>query len=69
MKKIAEVLRKNRKTIAGALIGATGGFLYWYFIGCTAGSCPIKSSPTLMILYGTALGALAFSLFGNKNDK
>jgi len=63
MKKVTYILKKNWTIVAGALTGATGGFLYWYFIGCTTGTCPIKSSPTLMILYGTIVGIFIFRLF------
>ena len=33
------------RVIFGTVLGAVGGFLYWYFIGCTGGSCPLTSDP------------------------
>lgn len=51
------------KIIAGAAIGALGGFLYWYFIGCTSGTCPISSSPVISTIWGALIGGLLFSAF------
>jgi hypothetical protein len=44
--------------IAGALVGLTGGFAYYYYIGCASGTCPITSNPWVSTLYGGALGLL-----------
>lgn len=49
--------------LLGILLGATGGFLYWHFVGCADGSCPITSSPTYSSLWGGAIGGLLFSSF------
>lgn len=49
--------------IAGILIGSIAGFLYWWFIGCESGTCPISSSPYISTLYGAILGGLLFSIF------
>lgn len=62
-----EILKKNRLTIAGMLLGALGGYLYWRFVGCTGGTCPITSSPTYSTLWGTVMGGLLFSMFTKKN--
>ena len=47
------------------LLGAAGGYLYWHFIGCSSGSCPITSSWINSTLYGTLIGA-TFLLPGKK---
>jgi len=52
--------------LAGIVIGATGGFLYYYFIGCRTGTCPITSSPWLSMLWGAAVGYLLFDMFRKK---
>ncbi len=39
------------------VLGAIGGFVYYYYWGCTSG-CLIRSSPVLMTLYGALLGYL-----------
>ncbi|WP_455497412.1 DUF6132 family protein [Coprobacter sp.] len=49
--------------IVGILIGSISGFLYWRFIGCESGTCPISSSPYISTLYGAVLGGLLFSIF------
>lgn len=58
------------------VIGAITGFLYWKFIGCTTGTCPIKSVWYLSTLWGTATGYLLGDIvgsivvkYGERNDK
>ena len=34
------------------------GFLYYKFIGCSSGSCPITSNPMNSTLYGAVMGLL-----------
>ncbi len=48
------------KLLIGIVIGAIGGFSYYYFIGCSSGSCPITSNPYLMTIYGVFFGAVLF---------
>jgi ABC-type uncharacterized transport system permease subunit len=59
-------LRQHVLTISGVILGGTGGFLYYYFIGCRTGSCAITSSPWLSILWGAAFGYLLSGLFKKK---
>lgn len=40
------------------LIGALGGYAYYYFIGCNSGSCPITSNPYISIMYGAFMGLI-----------
>jgi hypothetical protein len=54
---------KNKLTVLGVLAGAVGGYLYYHFIGCTSGSCPITSQPVNSTLYGAMMGGLLFSSF------
>ncbi|HPQ72108.1 MAG TPA: hypothetical protein PKW95_23505 [bacterium] len=42
----------------GGVIGAIGGYLYFFYVGCTNG-CPLKSNGPLMTVYGALLGAAA----------
>jgi hypothetical protein len=46
------------KLLIGIAVGGTAGFLYYYFVGCTTGTCPITSNPYGSILYGSLMGAL-----------
>lgn len=60
--------KKNLLTISGVFAGAVGGFLYWKFIGCDSGTCPITSKPLNSSVYGAVLGGLLFSIFqGSKS--
>ena len=67
-------LKKYWIVLAGIGVGLLGGFLYWYFVGCDAGTCPITSSPVNSSVYGAAMGGLLFSAFvpsgktGKKED-
>lgn len=49
--------------IIGAVVGGILGFLYYKFIGCASGSCPITSNPYASIIYGAILGALIVNVF------
>lgn len=49
--------------VVGIVIGALGGYLYWYFIGCNSGTCMITSSPVNSTLYGGVMGALVINTF------
>jgi len=40
------------------LAGGIGGFLYWRYVGCTSGTCPIKSVWYYSVLWGAVLGYL-----------
>ena len=53
----------------GILAGAVGGYLYYHFIGCTSGSCPITSQPVNSTLYGAMMGGLFFSSFKKEEKK
>ncbi|MDD3387359.1 MAG: DUF6132 family protein [Prevotella sp.] len=62
-------IKKHRLTTLGIIVGSVGGFLYWRFVGCTSGTCPITSSPLMSILWGAILGGLLFDMFKKKNNK
>lgn len=52
----------------GIALGAAAGFLYWYYIGCTSGSCAITSSPVNSTLYGGLMGGLLLNTFESKKQ-
>lgn len=57
--------------VIGVLVGAIGGYVYYYYIGCASGTCAITSKPVNSTLYGALMGGLLFNLFVNdkKNEK
>ena len=52
------VARSRMKRFALPVLGALGGFAYYYFIGCSSGTCPISSNPWASTAYGTLIGAV-----------
>ena len=46
------------KPALGVIIGGTLGFTYYYFIGCSSGTCAITSSPYNSIIMGGLFGLL-----------
>lgn len=56
-------INKNKLTIIGVTIGAIGGYLYYHFVGCASGTCPITSKPLNSTIYGAVMGSLLFNAF------
>jgi Family of unknown function (DUF6132) len=48
--------------LLGAVLGALGGFLYWQYVGCATGACPLQSKWQTMVPYGTLMGYLTVDL-------
>ncbi|HNW29084.1 MAG TPA: DUF6132 family protein, partial [Spirochaetota bacterium] len=48
--------------VLGIGIGGIAGFLFYYFIGCSTGTCPITSNPYGSVLYGALMGAMVSRL-------
>ena len=49
--------------LALTIVGALGGYLYYHFVGCASGTCPITSNPVISTLYGAVLGFLLSVIF------
>ena len=60
--KISEEIKKIdlKRLIIGAVLGAFAGFAYYYFVGCSTGSCPLTSNPYLMTIWGVFFGTVLF---------
>jgi len=70
MNKIIELAKQYWAYLTGGIAGGIGGYLYWYYIGCSTGACPITSSPVMSTIWGMLFGGLLFSMiFINKNNK
>ena len=55
-------LLNNKLLIIGVFLGAVAGYLYYYFVGCTSGTCAITSSPVNSTLYFAFLGGLVINI-------
>ena len=62
-----EKLIKYRFKILFVIFGGIAGFLYWRFVGCTTGTCPITSNWYASVPYGMLFGWLISDLV--KPDK
>lgn len=60
-----DFFKKYLPEIAGTVLGALGGFIYWKYVGCVSGTCTIKSNWYLMIPWGMLMGFLVGSVAGD----
>lgn len=68
---MSEWIKKRKLSVIFLVIGGFGGFLYWRFVGCSTGTCPITSHWYASTLYGMLLGWLVGDLiasFGKKKS-
>jgi len=54
---------RNSLYIAGAVVGAVAGYLYWKFAGCANGTCAITGKPVNSTIYFAVMGAILFGMF------
>jgi len=62
---------KKLLVLSLTVFGGLFGFAYYYFIGCTTGTCPLTSNPISSTIYGGIMGsllALTFPFSGKKQD-
>ncbi|MCK3684097.1 DUF6132 family protein [Maribellus sp. YY47] len=75
-----EIIKQKKIALIFLALGAIGGFLYWKFVGCTSGTCAIKSVWYWSTLWGAAVGYLLGDFIndllvrvkkkkGNKDDR
>jgi len=64
-----ELIKRNLLKIIGILVGGIGGFAYYYFVGCTSGTCPITSNPYISVIYGALMGYLLLDMFKKKENE
>ncbi|MBS1572197.1 MAG: hypothetical protein JST62_07385 [Bacteroidetes bacterium] len=60
---------KNKLGLSGIVVGGLLGYAYYFFIGCSSGTCAITSKPFNSAVYGMVMGYLAFSVFEPKKIK
>jgi hypothetical protein len=60
---------KNLLIMAGGIvIFAALGYVYYYFVGCRTGTCPLTASPYSSILMGAVFGAAVGNLFRHRSN-
>lgn len=59
---MVDFISKYRLPLIFGFLGAAGGFLYWRFVGCLSGTCPIQSVWYWSTLWGGAVGYLVGDL-------
>lgn len=51
---------KKKRSVMRVLLfvvgGAVAGYLYYRFVGCRSGACPISSNPFISTGYGALMG-------------
>lgn len=69
MQKIINYYRQNKwfKIAIGALGGALAGLLYWNFVGCNNGHCPLTNNPYKTVIVFTVVGG--FLAIDNKKKQ
>ncbi len=61
-------INKYRLTMAGVILGAIAGYLYYHFVGCASGTCMITSKPINSTLYAALMGGLFLNMFQNEKQ-
>jgi hypothetical protein len=61
--------RKYILIVTGIVLGAVAGFAYWYFVGCSSGTCAITSVWYRSAIYGSIMGGLLANLFISPKEK
>lgn len=61
--RIKEFLRSKNflKSLMGIALGGLAGFLFFWFVGCNTGTCPITSNPYSTIFIGSLMGLVIVS--------
>ena len=49
------------RIVIGMVAGGGLGFVYYKFVGCASGACPLTSNPFISTIYGGVVGALVAS--------
>ncbi len=51
-------MNKYFKISLFVILGAIAGYAYYFFVGCTSGSCPLTSNWLIMTVYGAVFGLI-----------
>ena len=64
-----DFILKYKRLFLGVALGALAGFLYWRFVGCTSGTCPITSKWHNTTIYGAVVGYVIAMPAKKKEEK
>lgn len=56
--RMKQFIRNYRLPLITGTVGGIGGFLYWKYVGCLSGTCPIQSVWYWSTLWGATVGYL-----------
>ena len=59
-------IKKWGKPILFTVGGALAGLAYYYFVGCSSGTCPLTSHPLVTMFYMGLVGWLLSGIFGRE---
>ena len=65
---MSSLINRYWRTALFTLVGAGVGFVYWRFIGCTSGTCPITANWTSSTVMGGLIGLLAAPALKKENS-
>jgi C4-dicarboxylate transporter len=63
-----KLILRYRTALLGVVLGAAAGYAWYYFIGCSNGTCAITSRPLNSTLYGAFMGFLLAQSFPDKTE-
>ena len=61
-------LKKWVRPVLFSLGGALAGLVYYYFVGCAAGTCPITANSVGSMVYMGLMGWLLSGVFGKERE-
>lgn len=66
MQEVSDMKKNMKKWLRSILFtvgGAIAGLTYYYFIGCSSGTCPLTSHPLVTMVYMGLVGWLLSGVF------
>ena len=64
-----DFLIKHKYGLLLLIPGIIAGFLYWMYVGCSSGTCPITSNWHTMVLFGGLIGYLIGDTIDDRRKK
>ncbi len=61
-------IHRFRYVLAGIILGALAGYLYYFYVGCASGTCAITSKPVNSTLYGALMGGLLCNMLNKEKS-